>query len=1089
MASTASTGTSASAAAHGTPPVAAPASAAATADLPKLPNVTLPAPAPRNTQTAALEQAIDVTGEPTLQQAIDVFSLTMATLPGASTSTLPTGDGFSPSIALNTIRPLRPQLTAAQRAVVDSFSTTPTVRFDTDGHQLSGPAIPDAGPALTVQTGEAPTSPTGSDTSPPAASTGGPAPATAHPASFVVDRLIGASTPPADVTPDPEAVIRVERAFRQVFYRGWKIYQPELFGNLKLDIVVDTKNPKHSQLADLVAAGSSSGTCLIDLFPQAITFYSSFPDEGLLYNAAEETFGCLMYARNTHVSYLPPWLYDGATVFAALDLLRHQFSGQYDSAEKNWFDSPGLPLDDVISASWPLYEAYAEQFHTSAYPVIMQMVDAVPSSTAALVSAGGLDNPLFASLWTTTALEQPSWGPDWTVGWPGTAPPLVFGAPATATEHGVGTYQVTGLGDFSHEALEVPMDSSVGLVGVVPSGGPMATRADSGTVTIGEGEQQWFCVKSGGCICPPGESAMIDAAPLTPPMVFAFNAQLQPTTAAVIARQWDPNTECLEQPQPARGGSALGGWPSGSANGDPHMITLNGLHYDFMTLGEYLTSQDPQGGFIVQERHQAVGFGTAVSAVALGTGTDSAQHRVTITAAEIGSDVPITVRLDGAVTTAPSFTVGPIAVTQSDGELDAVWPDGSTVAAQWRDGFFVTEVLAPSRAARVTGLLGHSASNFLTDLTMPDGTRADPANHYRAFADAWLVTDQTSLFDYEPGQNTASFRKYVALPQPDAPTPQTLALCQRTLGQGATHVEIRDCGYDITSTGQTSYAQAYQQVSAQRQSQIVGDPRTAAPPMIVVGSRIGLPGSSATSNTASPSSTTDAHQGSVTFTATDGGSTPDYGSNPGRYPALSMVAGTVAIATTQCPADKKINVWLNVFLDRTPTEAGPGILLGVCGDLWNSEVYDSDSNGEVHDGEDYALVRQSGTYSVRMETDSPTPVTMAFTVVSDLTPVELAPGALSATGYSTTLSGRADTLVVEVTAPKAGTLTITGGKSVCGKEYYIDTLETGKSGLSDLGGVCWHQDTITLGYSTDPQLVMIFSRDGATAPITVKLTP
>ena len=68
-----------------------------------------------------------------------------------------------------------------------------------------------------------------------------------------------------------------------------------------------------------------------------------------------------------------------------------------------------------------------------------------------------------------------------------------------------------------HEGSALPIDPEVGLVGVIPHAGPMMTQADSKTVSIGEGQEKWFCTDTNKCPCPDGSSPKADLTPLVPP--------------------------------------------------------------------------------------------------------------------------------------------------------------------------------------------------------------------------------------------------------------------------------------------------------------------------------------------------------------------------------------------------------------------------------------------------------------------------------------------------------------------------------------------------------------------------------------------
>ncbi len=102
---------------------------------------------------------------------------------------------------------------------------------------------------------------------------------------------------------------------------------------------------------------------------------------------------------------------------------------------------------------------------------------------------------------------------------------------------------------------------------------------------------------------------------------------------------------------------------------------------------------------------------------------------------------------------------------------------------------------------------------------LPDGTRlpaAIDAAHrnqvvYGQFADAWRLTDSTTLFDYDSGKSTAS---YTIKPYPTNPkyaSVADLSADQVSAGNSAcsaiTDTELHDdCVFDVGVTGQAGFA-------------------------------------------------------------------------------------------------------------------------------------------------------------------------------------------------------------------------------------------------------------------------------------------
>jgi hypothetical protein len=116
---------------------------------------------------------------------------------------------------------------------------------------------------------------------------------------------------------------------------------------------------------------------------------------------------------------------------------------------------------------------------------------------------------------------------------------------------------------------------------------------------------------------------------------------------------------------------------------------------------------------------------------------------------------------------------------------------------------------------------------------------------YQTFADAWRVTDETSLFVYAPGTSTATFtdRDWPAekppcelKPQfeiPGAPVPVSIGIDEaEQICQAVTVEDLhRDCVFDVATTGDEVHAKGYliaQDLRLRGSTvQIVGDkPRT-----------------------------------------------------------------------------------------------------------------------------------------------------------------------------------------------------------------------------------------------------------------------
>ncbi len=201
---------------------------------------------------------------------------------------------------------------------------------------------------------------------------------------------------------------------------------------------------------------------------------------------------------------------------------------------------------------------------------------------------------------------------------------------------------------------------------------------------------------------------------------------------------------------------------AGRSDGDPHITTFDGLAYDFQAVGEFVLMRGT--GMEVQTRQEAVGPSvSANTATVMRIGDDT----VGIYAKQAGSLVINGRTVDLAV--GETIAVGEGSVYRADfngSESFKVY----VVTNENGDGFWVNvyggvnhlrPFVSATRGDDVAGLLGDNDGVQGNDIALPDGTViAQPVATqalYGAFADAWRVTDATSLFTYAPGESTATF--------------------------------------------------------------------------------------------------------------------------------------------------------------------------------------------------------------------------------------------------------------------------------------------------------------------------------------------
>lgn len=282
-----------------------------------------------------------------------------------------------------------------------------------------------------------------------------------------------------------------------------------------------------------------------------------------------------------------------------------------------------------------------------------------------------------------------------------------------------------------------------------------------------------------------------------------------------------------------------------SDRGDPHLTTTNGINYDFQGGGEFTALRNSDSRFELQTRQTPIttsfvpgandytGLQSCVSlnsAAALRLG----KHRVTVEGTTRSERVRL--RIDGVTTTLPAggFDLGGgnFITGTSDGGIDARADDGTHVKIVpqfWtQEGYWYLNVEVLNTPAREGTMGTILPGNFLP--LAPNGSsfgpkpaaildRYDLLNH--KFADAWRVTNTTSLFDYAPGTSTADFtdrnwprepgkecKATIGILKPPQPMPAERAkkLCS-VIKDKPTY---ENCVFDMIVMGDDSVLKAYQ---------------------------------------------------------------------------------------------------------------------------------------------------------------------------------------------------------------------------------------------------------------------------------------
>ncbi len=272
-----------------------------------------------------------------------------------------------------------------------------------------------------------------------------------------------------------------------------------------------------------------------------------------------------------------------------------------------------------------------------------------------------------------------------------------------------------------------------------------------------------------------------------------------------------PSGDCTPPPPPSPSCSSAA---CGQSNGDPHVVTFDGLHYDFQAAGEFVAARDPSGGFEVQTRQQPFPGSRSVSvntAVAMQVATDKVEVRI-----RQGRIVLLIGGKEQALPTHATQLPGGGTIIPLTAQLVRVqWPDGSfatlEIIGTW--GLHLTLDLASDRQGKLQGLMGNFNGNDRDDLII-GGTKTviKPtfSQIFPNFADSWRIDSKSSLFTYDSGTSTKTYTDR-SFPDKDATADvpgkaAAEALC-RNVGVDDPTV-LADCALDVALTGRPEFALA-----------------------------------------------------------------------------------------------------------------------------------------------------------------------------------------------------------------------------------------------------------------------------------------
>lgn len=291
---------------------------------------------------------------------------------------------------------------------------------------------------------------------------------------------------------------------------------------------------------------------------------------------------------------------------------------------------------------------------------------------------------------------------------------------------------------------------------------------------------------------------------------------------------------------------SIGGW------GDPHITTVEGVHYDFQSAGEFTALRG--GGLEIQTRQTPVATASVPGANSY-TGLQTCVATYSAVAARVGkhrvsyepnvSGVPdpsgMQLRVDGKLT-----ALGSQGIDLDGSHIVQPW-GGAGIEIDYSDKttLIVTPAYWPAQqiwylninvygTTATQGIFGKLATDSWLP-ALPDGASLGPKpaslsqryiDLYAKFADAWRVTPATSLFDYAPGTSTSTFtlagwpretpRSCAIEGKPSAGPPVAAGVAQKQCNAITDEKMKADCVFDVSVTGFAGFARTYQLTQRRR---------------------------------------------------------------------------------------------------------------------------------------------------------------------------------------------------------------------------------------------------------------------------------
>ncbi|MEZ5099055.1 MAG: VWD domain-containing protein [Thermoleophilia bacterium] len=549
--------------------------------------------------------------------------------------------------------------------------------------------------------------------------------------------------------------------------------------------------------------------CRIRLMRGALAATGAVFDQYL----AHEVFHCVQFALiGPTWPTRPNWVIEGTADWASTQLLGTPYEAVSGRFYPTYLQTPDQSLFGRAYDAIGFFGA-VDQHAGSLWSRLVPVLQA-PTSDLAFGAAGAAEEG-FAAVWASGLLRRDPGGGAWFV-----QQPWAVGEGTVATPQSV----ISDDGDFPAPEhgnrlarVAVPGDRPFVTVGVdrVPA------RIWDGERDIVVSGPTFLCV-AGRCVCEPDEIASFPPfADVNGTFVLALSGWIGGSEARISFRSQREFCRPREE-RPSPGGSI----------GDPHLITLDGLHYEFQAAGEFVLVRSASGDLEIQARQEPWKGSRRV------TVNTQLAFRVAGTRVVVDARGGLRVLVDGkAVAPGQSIALGGGEVSH-DRLVGVRWPDGSSARVVPIAGALsVLVTLAATRAGKVSGLLGDFDGDPADDLAARDGERvAYTYEPYRVsligkgeareertarfrtalydrLGDSWRLRQRESLLDYRPGETTATFTDRTLpaaraevedVPRATRQRAERICRARGIVGEGA----LDACIVDVALTGEEGFADA-----------------------------------------------------------------------------------------------------------------------------------------------------------------------------------------------------------------------------------------------------------------------------------------